>query len=53
MQFLSFVTSNNDGLCPKLKKNLAKLKFGTKNVLFDNSCPFLWSNNVLEFAIFG
>ena len=53
MQVLSFVTSNKDGLCPKLKKNLAKLKLCTKNVLYDTSCPFLWSNKVLEFAILG
>ena len=37
----------------KLEKNPAKLKLGTKNVLYNTSCPFLWSSKVLEFAIFG
>ena len=53
MPDLSFGTSYKDRLCPKLEKNPAKLKLGTKNVLYDTSCPFLWSNKVLEFAIFG
>ena len=44
---LGFGTSYKDGLCPKLKKNPAKPKLGTKNVLYDTSCPFLWSSKVL------
>ena len=53
MPDLGFGTSYKDGLCPKLKKNPAKPKLGTKNVLYDTSCPFLRSSKVLEFAIFG
>ena len=53
MPDLCFGTSYKDGLCPKLKKNPAKPKLGTKNVLYDTSCPFLRSSKVLEFAIFG
>ena len=53
MTDLSFVTSNKDGLCPKLEKNHEKLKLGTINDFYDTSCPFLRSSKVLEFAIFG
>ena len=53
MPDLSFGTSYKDRLCPKLEKNPAKLKLDTKNVLYDTSCPFLWSSKELEFAIFG
>ena len=53
MSNLSFGTGYKDGLCLKLEKNSAKLKLGSKNVLYDTSCPFLWSSKVLEFAIFG
>ena len=49
---LGFGTSNKDGLYPKLEKNPAKPKLGPKNVLHDNSCPFLRSSRVLKFAIF-
>ena len=53
MPDLGFGTSYKDGLCPKLKKNPAKPKLGTKNVLYDTSCPLLSSSRVLEFVIFG
>ena len=53
MPDLGFGTSYKDGLCLNLEKNPAKLKLGAKNVLYDTSCPFLWSSKVLEFAIFG
>ena len=47
MSNLSFGTWYKDGLCLKLEKNPAKLKSGSKNVLFDTSCPFLWGSKVL------